>query len=236
VTQALGLFEELKPPLTEEEALLEADRCLECGAAHAPAPCAVACPAEIDVPGFVAAIARGDPGRAAELIFAEKILGASCARVCPAEMLCEGACVLPHEGRRPIEIARLQRHACELAAGGRACVLRRAVPARTAPPARVPGEPVYPSAFAPYSAPSLEAAHERCENPARAQDEGARSRGFRTPALARQPYPRGTGEICRCRLRVKIGFLPIERRAATWSHHPHATRTRLRKLSNEGSP
>jgi glutamate synthase (NADPH/NADH) small chain len=109
------LFEDLKPPLTEAEARVEADRCLECGGAHAPAPCTVACPADIDVPGFVGAIAAGETGRAAELIFAENLLGGTCARVCPTELLCEGACVLVHEGRLPIEIGRLQRHAAELA-------------------------------------------------------------------------------------------------------------------------
>jgi dihydropyrimidine dehydrogenase (NAD+) subunit PreT len=109
------LFEELKPPLGEDEARLEADRCLECGGAHAPAPCTVACPADVDVPGFVAAIADGDPARAAELIFAENLLGGTCARVCPTELYCEGACVLVHEGRQPIEIGRLQRHAADLA-------------------------------------------------------------------------------------------------------------------------
>ncbi|HEY7602954.1 MAG TPA: NAD(P)-dependent oxidoreductase [Gaiellaceae bacterium] len=109
------LFEELEPPLTEQEAIVEADRCLECGGAHAPAPCSVACPAGIDVPSFVAAIADGDDGRAAEVIFAENLLGGTCARVCPTELLCEGACVLLHEGRPPIEIGRLQRHASDAA-------------------------------------------------------------------------------------------------------------------------
>jgi dihydropyrimidine dehydrogenase (NAD+) subunit PreT len=109
------LFEELKPPLREDEVMVEANRCLECGGAHAPAPCTVACPADVDVPGFVTAIADGDPNRAAELIFAENLLGGTCARVCPTELLCEGACVLVHEGRRPIEIGRLQRHAADLA-------------------------------------------------------------------------------------------------------------------------
>ena len=56
VADALPGFEELAPPLTEREALVEADRCLECGVRHAPAPCLVACPASVDVPGFVAAI------------------------------------------------------------------------------------------------------------------------------------------------------------------------------------
>ena len=46
-------------------------------------------------PSFVAAIADGDPEAAAETIFAENLLGGTCARVCPVEVLCEGACVLP---------------------------------------------------------------------------------------------------------------------------------------------
>jgi len=106
-------FEELRPPLTRREALLEADRCLACGGAHAAAPCTVACPAGIDVAGFIAALADGNRARAADTIFAENLLGASCARVCPVEVLCEGACVLRHEGRDPIQIAALQRHAAD---------------------------------------------------------------------------------------------------------------------------
>jgi glutamate synthase (NADPH/NADH) small chain len=110
----LALHDELKPPLEPDAARIEADRCLDCGGAHAPAPCTVACPADVDVPGFVTAIAEGDSARAADLIFAENLLGGSCARVCPTELLCEGACVLAHEGRRPIEIGRLQRHAADV--------------------------------------------------------------------------------------------------------------------------
>lgn len=106
-------FAELRPPLTESEALLEADRCLECGAAYAEAPCVTACPAHVDVPAFVTALARGDRDAAAATIFADNLLGGTCARVCPVETLCEAACVLTHEGRRPIEIARLQRFATD---------------------------------------------------------------------------------------------------------------------------
>ncbi len=109
------VYAELLPPLTEAEAVLEADACLECGGPYAPAPCAEACPAGVDVPGFVGAIARGDPEGAAELIFAENLLGGTCARVCPVETLCEGACVLAHEAREPIAIGRLQRYATEVA-------------------------------------------------------------------------------------------------------------------------
>src|SRR5512146_772562 len=106
-----ALFEELAPPLERGRALVEADRCLECGGVHAPAPCVVACPADVDVPGFVGAIARDDPDEAARIIFAENLLGGTCARVCPVELTCEGACVLLHEGQRPVEIGRLQRYA-----------------------------------------------------------------------------------------------------------------------------
>jgi dihydropyrimidine dehydrogenase (NAD+) subunit PreT len=120
------LFEELRVPLTRREALLEADRCLACGGAHAPAPCTVACPAGVDVAGFVAALAEDDPARAADTIFAENLLGASCARVCPVEMLCEGACVLRHEGRDPIQIAALQRRAADWSLAASRPLRRRA--------------------------------------------------------------------------------------------------------------
>jgi glutamate synthase (NADPH/NADH) small chain len=113
--KAPSLPTELRPPLSKAEALLDADRCLECGSPHAPAPCAVACPAGIDVPRFVAQIAAGEPAAAAETIFAENLLGGTCARVCPVEVLCEGACVLHHEGRPPIRIGALQRFATDRA-------------------------------------------------------------------------------------------------------------------------
>ena len=109
------LASELRPPLTRRDAVLEADRCLECGGPYAVAPCSAACPADVDVPSFVAALARDDPARAAETIFAQNLLGGTCARVCPVEVLCQEACVLIHEGRAPIEIARLQRHATDWA-------------------------------------------------------------------------------------------------------------------------
>src|SRR6266545_7516902 len=108
-------FDELRPPLGAEEAVLEADRCLECGGPHAPAPCAVACPAGIDVPSFVASIAASDPAEAAATIFAENLLGGTCARVCPVDALCVGACVLPETDRAPIRIGLLQRYATDWA-------------------------------------------------------------------------------------------------------------------------
>jgi glutamate synthase (NADPH/NADH) small chain len=120
-------FAELTAPLAREEAVVEADRCLECGGPYAEAPCTIACPADVDVPAFVSAIARDDAAAAARIVFADNLVGGTCARVCPVELTCEGACVLRHEGRRPIEIGRLQRYACDaaLSAGTR---LRRRAP------------------------------------------------------------------------------------------------------------
>ncbi|HEX2505923.1 MAG TPA: FAD-dependent oxidoreductase, partial [Gaiellaceae bacterium] len=108
-------FAELHLPLAPPEAVVEAERCLDCGGLYAPAPCSVACPADVDVPSFVGALARNQPGEAAETILAENLLGGTCARVCPVELLCEGACVLVHEGRPPIQIAALQRFATDWA-------------------------------------------------------------------------------------------------------------------------
>jgi dihydropyrimidine dehydrogenase (NAD+) subunit PreT len=106
-------FDELRRPLGPAEALVEADRCLECGGPHAPAPCAVSCPAGVDVARFVTQIADGNPAAAATTILADNILGGTCARVCPVEVLCESACVLEHEGRPPIAIGALQRYAMD---------------------------------------------------------------------------------------------------------------------------
>lgn len=116
-TEAPGLYQDLHPPLEEWLAVREADRCLQCGGPTALAPCVVACPARVDVPGFVAALARRDVETAAALIFAANPLGGTCARVCPGEELCEGACVLDTQGRRPVPVTRLQRWATDQARG-----------------------------------------------------------------------------------------------------------------------
>jgi glutamate synthase (NADPH/NADH) small chain len=109
VAVAVALPNELRPPLSPREALVEADRCLACGEAHAEAPCRLACPADVDVPTFVAALALGDTDSASRTILAANFLGGTCARVCPVEVLCEGACVV----RDAIPIARLQRFALD---------------------------------------------------------------------------------------------------------------------------
>ena len=102
-------MQELKPPLDAAGALLEANRCLYC---H-DAPCIEACPTGINIPEFIRKIATGNLRGAARTIFEENILGHSCARVCPVEVLCQGACVYNNEGHPPIQIGRLQRYATD---------------------------------------------------------------------------------------------------------------------------
>jgi glutamate synthase (NADPH/NADH) small chain len=107
--QLKARFGELKPALTSQAAVIEADRCLNCF----DAPCTAACPTHIDVPGFIKRIASGNLRGSALRILDANILGASCARVCPVDVLCEGACVMQRQNRKPIQIALLQRHAMD---------------------------------------------------------------------------------------------------------------------------
>lgn len=102
-------FAELHPPFAAQAAAIEAARCLNCF----DAPCTAACPTHIDVPGFIKKIASGNLRGSARVILDSNILGLSCSRVCPVDVLCEGACVMNHDHRQPIEIGRLQRHAMD---------------------------------------------------------------------------------------------------------------------------
>jgi dihydropyrimidine dehydrogenase (NAD+) subunit PreT len=102
-------FAEIHPPFASQSAVIEANRCLNCY----DAPCMGACPTHIDVPRFIKKIGSGNLRGSALTILDSNILGLSCARVCPVEVLCEGACVLHQQHREPIEIGRLQRHAMD---------------------------------------------------------------------------------------------------------------------------
>jgi len=73
----------------------------------------MACPTHIDVPRFIKKIASGNLAGSARTILDANILGASCARACPVEVLCEGACVMHRYNKQPIQIARLQRFAMD---------------------------------------------------------------------------------------------------------------------------
>lgn len=115
-------FVDKHPLYTEGEAAAEAARCLYCF----DAPCIPACPTEIDVPTFIKKIATKNLGGSARTILEANLLGASCARVCPVEILCEGACVYVPWGRPAISIGRLQRYAMKK--GGSPRLLKKAPP------------------------------------------------------------------------------------------------------------
>jgi dihydropyrimidine dehydrogenase (NAD+) subunit PreT len=105
----LELFPDLHPALDQRSAVTEANRCLNCF----DAPCMGACPTHIDVPGFIKRIATGNVRGSARVILEANILGMSCARACPVDVLCEGACVMHTFNKKPIQIGLLQRYAME---------------------------------------------------------------------------------------------------------------------------
>ena len=103
------LEQDLHPPLTRHEALVESDRCYFCY----DAPCVAACPTDIDIPLFIRQIKTDNPKGSARTIFDENILGGMCARVCPTETLCEQACVRNTAEDNPVRIGELQRYSTD---------------------------------------------------------------------------------------------------------------------------
>jgi glutamate synthase (NADPH/NADH) small chain len=104
-------FADVPHPLMQDEALIEATRCLYCF----DAPCTRACPTHIDVPSFIRQVMHKNEIGAAKTILDANIFGGSCARACPTEVLCEGACVDNTLLRSPVQIGRLQRFATDAA-------------------------------------------------------------------------------------------------------------------------
>lgn len=105
------VFEDFKAPYTPQQAQVEANRCLYCY----DAPCVKACPTEINIPEFIRKIASDNVRGSAKTIFDSNILGMSCARVCPVEVLCVGDCVYNEMGVPPIQIGKLQRFSTDAA-------------------------------------------------------------------------------------------------------------------------
>ncbi len=105
-----GHFSDLAPPLNARQAHLEASRCLYCY----DAPCVNACPSDIDIPSFIRNIHQDNVQGAAQKILSANILGGSCARVCPTEILCQQACVRNNAQEcAPVLIGLLQRYAVD---------------------------------------------------------------------------------------------------------------------------
>ncbi|GAB4150738.1 MAG: NAD(P)-dependent oxidoreductase [Sphingomonadales bacterium] len=109
-------FDDLHPPLSAAQAVVESARCLYCY----DAPCVNACPTGIDIPRFIHQIRSGNLDGSARTILSANIMGGTCARACPTEVLCEEVCVVHHSEGGPVKIGELQRHAVDhlLAAAG----------------------------------------------------------------------------------------------------------------------
>lgn len=100
-------FSQIKPLMTDTEAYYESSRCLFCY----DAPCVNACPTGIDIPLFIRQINSKNNAGAAKTIYDSNFFGYACGKVCPTEVLCEGACVYNDSDVKPIEIGRLQTFA-----------------------------------------------------------------------------------------------------------------------------
>ncbi len=102
-------FDDLHPPLDASKAAVEASRCLYCY----DAPCMNACPTRIDIPKFIHQIRSGNLDGSARTILSANIMGGTCARACPTEVLCEEVCVVHETESGPVKIGELQRHAVD---------------------------------------------------------------------------------------------------------------------------
>lgn len=101
--------EEVNQGLSQEQAVLEATRCLDC-----PNPqCVTGCPVGINIPGFIKNIERGNMHDAAVVLKESSALPAVCGRVCPQERQCESKCIYHKMGGEPVAIGYLERFAAD---------------------------------------------------------------------------------------------------------------------------
>lgn len=105
-------FEEVCLGYDNEEAILEASRCLHCKNPR----CVSACPVAIQIPEFIAKVKEGDIEGAADIIAMDSSLPAVCGRVCPQETQCEGSCILGVKGE-PVAIGKLERFVADNCSG-----------------------------------------------------------------------------------------------------------------------
>ncbi|MGA7815766.1 NAD(P)-dependent oxidoreductase [Caballeronia sp.] len=115
-------FSDVAPLLDATAAAAASSRCHYCY----DAPCVQACPTQIDIPGFIRKIGNGNLKGAATDILSANPLGGICARVCPTEILCEGACVRNHQDDKAVAIGALQRHATDWAMARGESLFKRA--------------------------------------------------------------------------------------------------------------
>ena len=103
-------FEEVPRGYTEETAMLEASRCIQCKKPG----CVAGCPVNINIPAFIKKIAEGKFVDALLKLKEQTALPAVCGRVCPQESQCEAGCILGKKGD-PVAIGRLERFAADYA-------------------------------------------------------------------------------------------------------------------------
>lgn len=103
-------FDEVALGYSTEQAVVEANRCIQCGTPH----CVEGCPVNIDIPAFIKSIRQGDFLGANRKILETNTFGAVCGRVCPQDDQCELVCVLAKRGQ-PVAIGRLERFASDYA-------------------------------------------------------------------------------------------------------------------------
>ena len=103
-------FEEVCLGYNADEAVAEAQRCLNCKNAH----CVQGCPVSINIPGFVEKVKEGDSAAAYQVISESSALPAVCGRVCPQESQCEGKCIRGIKGEA-VSIGKLERFVADWA-------------------------------------------------------------------------------------------------------------------------
>ncbi len=101
-------FSEVALGYTEEQAIDEAKRCLNCKNK----PCVTGCPVQIDIPAFISEVAEGNFEEAYKIITKSSSLPAVCGRVCPQETQCESKCIRGKKGE-PVAIGRLERYVAD---------------------------------------------------------------------------------------------------------------------------
>lgn len=103
--------EEVNQGLSDEQAVVEATRCLDC-----PDPqCVTGCPVSIDIPGFIKNIQRGRNNLASLVLRSTSALPSVCGRVCPQEKQCESRCIYNKMKKQPVAIGWLERYASDAA-------------------------------------------------------------------------------------------------------------------------
>ena len=101
-------FNEVALGYTEEQALAEATRCIQCKKR----PCIEGCPVGVDIPDFIQAVRDGNMPEAVKILKSKNALPGICGRVCPQETQCEEVCTLAKKGA-PIAIGRLERYVAD---------------------------------------------------------------------------------------------------------------------------